>query len=175
MKYLFIFIASINKGEHPMSTKPVYLTSEGIKKLEDRLEYLTSTRRSEIADRIKAAIALGDLSENSEYIEAKNEQAFLEGEIVQIETTLRHAQIIKAEDIDGSQVIMGAVVELKDLDSKKKITYTLVGPNEADPFAGKISNESPIGIALMDKKTGDTVTITTPRGEKHLKILEVHS
>ena len=87
-----------------MSTKPVYLTSEGIKKLEDRLEYLTSTRRSEIADRIKAAIALGDLSENSEYIEAKNEQAFLEGEIVQIETTLRHAQIIKAEDIDGSQV-----------------------------------------------------------------------
>ena len=158
-----------------MSTKPVYLTVEGIKKLEDRLEYLTSVRRSEIAERIKAAIALGDLSENSEYIEAKNDQAFLEGEIVQIETTLRHAEVISAADIDGKLVIVGAVVELKDMDSKKKITYTIVGPNEADPFTGKISNESPIGIALTGKSVGDTVTITTPRGDKHLKILEVHS
>ncbi|MBN2879153.1 MAG: transcription elongation factor GreA [Clostridia bacterium] len=158
-----------------MSTKPVYLTKEGLKKLEDRLEYLTSTRRSEVAERIKAAIALGDLSENSEYIEAKNDQAFLEGEIVQIETTLRHAQLINSADIDGNHVIVGAVVELKDLDSKKKITYTIVSPNEADPFTGKVSNESPIGIALMEKAVGDTVTISTPKGEKHLKILEVHS
>jgi len=158
-----------------MSTKTVYLTKEGVKKLEDRLEYLTSIRRGEVAERIKAAIALGDLSENSEYIEAKNDQAFLEGEIVQIETTLRHAQLISATDIDGSMVIVGAVVELKDLDSKKKITYTIVGPNEADPFAGKISNESPIGIALTGKVVGDTVNISTPKGEKHLKILEVHS
>ena len=158
-----------------MPTKPIYLTTEGMKKLEDRLEYLTSTRRTEIADRIKAAIALGDLSENSEYIESKNDQAFLEGEIIQIEATLRHAQVIKAEDIDGKQVIVGAVVEAKDLDSKKKVTYSLVGPNEADPFSGKISNESPIGIALMNKNVGDTVVITTPRGEKRLKILEVHS
>lgn len=158
-----------------MSTKPVYLTNEGVKKLEDRLDYLTSTRRTEIAERIKAAIALGDLSENSEYIEAKNDQAFLEGEIVKIESTLRHAQIISADDIDGKEVIVGAVVELKDLDKKKKITYTIVGPNEADPFTGKISNESPIGIALMGKAVGETVAITTPRGEKHLKILEIHS
>jgi len=158
-----------------MSTKPVYLTKEGLKKLEDRLEYLTSTRRSEVAERIKAAIALGDLSENSEYIEAKNDQAFLEGEIVQIETTLRHAQLINSADIDGNHVMVGAVVELKDLDSKKKITYTIVSPNEADPFTGKVSNESPIGIALMEKAVGDTVTISTPKGEKHLKILEVHS
>lgn len=158
-----------------MSTKPVYLTTEGLKKLEDRLEYLTSTRRTEIADRIKAAIALGDLSENSEYIESKNDQAFLEGEIVQIESTLRHAQVISAADIDGKQVLVGAVVELKDLDNKKKITYSIVGPNEADPFSGKISNESPIGTALMNKAVGESVTITTPRGEKHLKILEVHS
>lgn len=158
-----------------MSTKTVYLTKEGAKKLEDRLEYLTSVRRGEVAERIKAAIALGDLSENSEYIEAKNDQAFLEGEIVQIETTLRHAEIISTADIDGNMVIVGAVVELKDLDSKKKITYTIVGPNEADPFSGKISNESPIGIALNGKAVGDTVTINTPRGEKHLKVLEVHS
>ncbi len=158
-----------------MSTKTVYLTKEGAKKLEDRLEYLTSIRRGEVAERIKAAIALGDLSENSEYIEAKNDQAFLEGEIVQIETTLRHAEIISTADIDGNMVIVGAVVELKDLDSKKKITYTIVGPNEADPFSGKISNESPIGIALNGKAVGDTVTINTPRGEKHLKVLEVHS
>jgi len=158
-----------------MSTKPIYLTTEGIKKLEDRLEYLTSERRSEIAERIKAAIALGDLSENSEYIEAKNDQAFLEGEIVKIEGTLRHAQVISAADIDGKSVIVGAVVELKDLDSKKRITYTIVGPNEADPFSGKISNESPIGTALTGKSVGDNVTITTPRGEKHLKILEVHA
>lgn len=158
-----------------MSTKPVYLTTDGIKKLEDRLEYLTSARRTEVADRIKAAIALGDLSENSEYIEAKNDQAFLEGEIIQIEATLRHAQVISAADIDGKQVMVGAVVELKDLDNKKKISYTIVGPNEADPFSGKISNESPIGIALINKAVGESVTITTPRGEKHLKILEVHS
>jgi len=158
-----------------MSTKPVYLTKEGLKKLEDRLELLTSTRRSEVAERIKAAIALGDLSENSEYIEAKNDQAFLEGEIVQIEATLRHAQLINSADIDGNHVIVGAVVELKDLDSKKKITYTIVSPNEADPFSGKVSNESPIGIALLEKTVGETVIITTPKGEKRLKILEVHS
>jgi len=172
---LFLFIlTSNNKGDYPMPTKPVYLTIDGLKKLEDRLEYLTSTRRTEIAERIKAAIALGDLSENSEYIESKNDQAFLEGEIIQIESTLRHAQVINADDIDGKQVIFGAVVELKDLDKKKKISYTIVGPNEADPFSGKISNESPIGIALMNKAVGDSVTITTPRGQRHLKILEVH-
>lgn len=158
-----------------MTTKPIYLTSEGIAKLEARLEYLTSEKRTEVAQRIKAAIALGDLSENSEYIESKNDQAFLEGEIVKIEGTLRHAQIISKEDIDGKQVIVGAVVELRDLDKKKKIDYTIVGANEADPFEGKISNESPIGIALAGKAVGDTVTITTPKGEKHLKILAIHS
>lgn len=158
-----------------MPTKPVYLTKEGLKKMEARLEHLTSERRTEVAERIKIARALGDLSENSEYIEAKNDQAFLEGEIVQVESTLRHAQIINVDDIDGKQVIVGAVVELKDLDKKKKITYTIVGPNEADPFAGKISNESPIGTALTGKSVGDTVSIATPRGEKRLKILEVHA
>lgn len=158
-----------------MPTKLVYLTKEGLEKMENRLELLTSTRRTEVAERIKIARALGDLSENSEYIEAKNDQAFLEGEIVQVESTLRHAQIINIDDIDGKQVIVGAVVELKDLDKKKKITYTIVGPDEADPFSGKISNESPIGTALTGKAVGETVTITTPRGEKHLKILEVHS
>lgn len=158
-----------------MTTKPIYLTSEGIAKLEARLEYLTSEKRTEVAQRIKAAIALGDLSENSEYIESKNDQAFLEGEIVKIEGTLRHAQIISKEDIDGKQVIVGAVVELRDLDKKKKIDYTIVGANEADPFEGKISNESPIGIALAGKAVGDTVTITTLKGEKHLKILAIHS
>lgn len=158
-----------------MSRKPIYLTPDGIKKLEDRLEYLASVRRTEIAERIKAAIALGDLSENSEYIESKNEQAFLQGEIVQIETTLRHAQVINSKDIDGKQVIIGAVVEVKDLQAKKQITYTIVSPNEADPFSGRISNESPIGSALTGKAVGDVVQITTPTGSKKMKILAIHS
>lgn len=158
-----------------MSGKVVYLTPDGIKKLEDRLEYLTSIKRTEIANRIKAAIALGDLSENSEYIESKNEQAFLEGEIVQIESTLRHAEIIHAEDIDGKRVIVGAVVEVEDVDSKKQLSYTIVGANEADPFSGKISNESPIGLALTGKNINDVVNISTPRGNKNLKILKIHA
>lgn len=174
MEYIILSINDKSKGGINMTSKPVYLTSDGIKKLEERLEYLTSDKRTEVAERIKAAIALGDLSENSEYIESKNDQAFLEGEIVQIERTLRHAQVISASDIDGKQVIVGAVVEVKDMDKKKKIEYTIVGANEADPFMGKISYESPIGLALTGKSVGDSVTISTPKGEKHLKILAIH-
>ena len=158
-----------------MASKPVYLTKSGLKKLEEKLKYLTSAKRQEVADRIKAAIALGDLSENSEYDDAKNEQAFLEGEILSIETTLRHAEIIDEASIDGNSVILGAVVKVKDMDKKRETEYTIVGSDEADPFNGSISNESPIGSALMGCKLGDVVAVETPRGSKKLKIVAIHS
>lgn len=158
-----------------MTAKPVYLTQTGIDKMKARLEYLTNEKRTEIANRIKTAIALGDLSENSEYIESKNDQAFLEGEIVTIEADLRHVQIIKEEDIDGKEVIIGAKVVVLDIDTNTNVEYNIVGQNESDPFSGKISNESPIGIALMGKNKGDIVMVTTPRGIKQFKVIDIHS
>lgn len=158
-----------------MAAKPVYLTQSGIEKMKARLEYLTSEKRTEIANRIKTAIALGDLSENSEYIESKNDQAFLEGEIVTIKADLRHVHIIKEEDIDGKEVIIGAKVVVFDIDANRNIEYNIVGQNESDPFSGKISNESPIGIALIGQKKEDIVKVTTPRGVKQFKIIDIHS
>ncbi len=157
-----------------MASKPVYLTKSGVQKLEEKLKYLTSERRKEVADRIKAAIALGDLSENSEYDDAKNDQAFLEGEIRSIESALRHAEIIDESNIDGSSVSLGAVVKVKDMDRKREMEYTIVGSDEADPFNGSISNESPIGSALIGRKLDEEVTIDTPRGNKKLKIVAIH-
>ena len=158
-----------------MASKPVYLTKSGYKKLEEKLKLLTGERRREVAERIKAAIALGDLSENSEYDDAKNEQAFLEGEILSIESALRHAEIIDEDKIDGNSVILGAVVKVEDVEKNREIEYTIVGSDEADPFNGSISNESTIGMALIGCKLGDVVAVETPRGSKKLKIVAIHS
>jgi transcription elongation factor GreA len=154
--------------------KPIYLTKEGFTKLEEKLEYLTTTKRKEVADRIGAAIALGDLSENSEYEDAKNEQAFMEGEIMTIKTTLRKAQIIDNSDIAGDIVVLGAVIHLKDMDTEREFKYTIVGSGEADPFSGKISNESPIGVALLGKHIGEVVTYNSPSGNKEVQITAIH-
>lgn len=158
-----------------MTTKTTFLTKDGKMKLEEKLSYLTSIRRQEVAERIKAAIALGDLSENSEYEDAKNEQAFLEGEIMSIESALRHAVIINEKDIDGKTVIIGAKVKVVDKSSKKEIEYLIVGSDEADPFSGKISNESPIGKALIGRNLNDVVEVDTPRGMKEFKIIAIHA
>ena len=154
-------------------SKKIYLTQEGTRKLEAKLEHLKNVRRKEIADRIKAAIALWDLSENSEYDDAKNEQAFLEGEIITIEKTLRNAELIDENDISGDTVVLGAVVQVQDVSSGKVTEYTIIGSDEADPFKGRISNESPVGQAVMGRKIGDTVEVSAPRGAKMLKIVGI--
>ena len=144
--------------------KDTFLTEEGLKKLEDRLEELRSVRRLEVAERIKQAIAFGDISENSEYEDAKNEQAFIEGEIITLERMIRTAKIIDSCELTNDQIVMGSKVQLKDLESGELLDYTVVGSAEADPFESKISNESPIGKAMLGHKVGEVIDVTTPGG-----------
>ncbi|MCK5129332.1 MAG: transcription elongation factor GreA [Clostridiales bacterium] len=154
--------------------KPIYLTKEGYEKLENKLEYLTNSKRIEVAERIGAAIALGDLSENSEYEDSKNEQAFMEGEILTITATLRRAEIIDNSSIAGDTVVLGAVIHIKDTTNNNEFEYTIVGSGEADPFDGKISNESPIGVALLGKHIGEIVKYHSPSGKKEVQITAIH-
>jgi len=144
------------------------ITDEGKKELEAELEELKS-RRGDIADKIAEARDFGDLSENAEYDSAREEQGLVESRIAEIEDILLNAELIKASK--GSKVGLGSKVELKT--GKKTVTYTVVGPVEADPLEGKISNESPIGVALMGKKVGDKVTITTPKGDINYEIVKI--
>lgn len=143
--------------------KEVLLTPGGLKKLEAELEHLKSYRRKEIADRIKQAISFGDISENSEYEEAKNEQAFVEGRILTLEKTLRNAQVIDS-DSDDEVVALGAWVRLKDLEETDEVEYEIVGSPEADPGNFRISNESPLGKAVLGQKAGSVVEINVPAG-----------
>lgn len=149
--------------------KMYQITEEGRKELEVELEELKS-RRGAIADKIAEARDYGDLSENAEYDAAREEQGLVESRIAEIEDILLNAEIIKGKK--GSQVGLGSKVELKT--GKKTVIYSVVGPVEADPLEGKISNESPIGVALMGKKIGETVSITTPRGEISYEIVAIH-
>ena len=151
--------------------KRVMLTEEGYNKLVERLNYLKSVRRIEIADRLKAAIALGDLSENSEYDDAKNEQAFLEGEIFDLEEKIRNSDIIKAGA--GDVVQMGSKVRLKDMEFDEEETYMIVGSTEADPDQAKISNESPVGMAVLGQKVGAVVEVHAPGGVIKYKIMKI--
>ena len=147
-----------------MADKKVMLTEDGYNKLVEKLNYLKSVRRIEVAERLKAAIALGDLSENSEYDDAKNEQAFLEGEIQDLEAKIRNSDIIKAGSGDVAQ--MGSKVSVVDLEFAEDgpETFMLVGSTEADPDEGKISNESPLGQALLGQKVGAVVDVHAPAG-----------
>ena len=155
-----------------MADKRVLLTEEGLKKLEDKLDYLKSVKRIEIAERLKAAIALGDLSENSEYEDAKNEQAFLEGSIIDLETKIRNSDIIQSNS--GSNVVqMGQTVVIKDLEFDEEMTYSIVGSAEADPTEFRISNESPVGAAIIGQKVGSTVEVHVPAGVLQYKIMEI--
>lgn len=156
-----------------MAEKNVFLTIEGLKKLEDELDTLKTVRRKEVAERIKQALAFGDISENSEYDEAKNEQAQLEERIVKLEAMLRNAKIIDDEDITTDAVSIGSKVLVNDLEYDEEIEYTIVGSAEADPYEGKISNESPVGSALIGGKTGDVVEVQVPDGLIKYKILKI--
>ncbi|AEB74852.1 transcription elongation factor GreA [Clostridium botulinum BKT015925] len=149
------------------------MTAEGVKKLEDELEYLKTTKRREITEKIKVALSYGDLSENSEYDEAKNEQAFVEGRIVQIENMLRNANVIDESEIPKDVVSVGAIVKVKDYDFDEEIDFHIVGSAEADPMENKISNESPVGSALIGKKVGDIVNVPVPDGISKFEILEI--
>ena len=154
-----------------MADKKVMLTEDGYNKLVEKLKYLKEVRRIEVADRLKAAIALGDLSENSEYDDAKNEQAFLEGEIQELENKIRNSDIIKAGSSDMVQ--MGSKVVVKDLEFDEEDTFMIVGSTEADPDEGKISNESPLGGALLGQKVGATVDGHAPAGIIKYQIMEI--
>lgn len=156
-----------------MSEKEVFLTPEGLKKLEEELEYLRSVKRREVAERIKEAISFGDLSENSEYEEAKNEQAFIEGRIITLEKMLRNARLIKQDEVDEGVVGVGATVRLRDLEYGDIVDYMIVGSAESDPANNKISNESPVGQALLGKTKGAIVDINVPAGVIQYEILDV--
>lgn len=156
-----------------MTDKEVLLTPQGLKKIEDELEVLKTVRRKEVAERIKQAIAFGDISENSEYDEAKNEQAQLEERIAKLETMLRKAKIIDEDEISVETVSIGATVRVMDLEFDEEVEYTIVGSAEADPYELKISNESPVGSALIGKKVGDVVNVQIPDGVTKYKILEI--
>ncbi len=155
-----------------MADKPVYLTLEGKKKLESELEYLTTVRRHEVAAAIKSAKEEGDLSENSAYDEAKLAQGFLEGRIQTIQSQLRNAVIIEESNGANGVVSIGSTVTVEE-EGFGEETYTIVGSAEADPLEGKISNESPIGVALLGAKKGQSVTAKTPGGTAVFKILKI--
>jgi transcription elongation factor GreA len=150
--------------------RPVLLTQDGLKKLQVELEELKTTKRAEIAERIKYAMDFGDISENAEYEDAKNEQGMLEGRILTLENMIRNAVIIEGASADGL-VQIGSTVEVKDEFGKQ--TYTVVGPAEADVASGRISHESPVGKALMGQKVGDKVMVMSPGGEREVKIVKI--
>ena len=148
-------------------------TKQGYQDLVDELKYLKLTRREEIKEQIAVARGFGDLSENAEYDEARNEQAKVEARIQELEALIENAEIIDETTMDVRSISLGSVVKLYDEDFEEEITYSIVGSNQADPLEQKISDQSPIGRALMGKKAGDRVTVTAPAGELHFTVLEV--
>ena len=154
--------------------KDVILTPEGLEKLKAELEDLTTNKRREVAERIKDAREYGDISENSEYDDAKNEQAMLEARILTLEEKLRSATVVDAKDITTDVVGVGTSVKVKDGSSGKSVTYTIVGSTEANPAERKLSNESPVGRALIGQKKGDKVSVQLPNGsERELTIQKI--
>ena len=156
-----------------MSSKEVIMTVEGLKKIEDELEYLKTVRRKEVAEKIKAALAFGDISENSEYDEAKNDQADLEKRIMKLEGLLSNAKLIDESEIKTDEVSIGSIVHVKDLEFDEIMEYTIVGATEADPYENKISNESPVGRALIGKKVGDVIEVQVPDGFAKFEIEKI--
>ena len=151
----------------------ILLTQEGYNKLEEEVEFLKTVRWKEVAERIKVAISFGDLSENAEYDEAKNEQAQVEERIMKLENMIRKAVIIDESQIDLNVVTIGSIVKVNDVEFDEEVEYTIVGSAEADPYDGKISNESPVGRALLGKTVGDEVDVQVPDGIAKFKIIEI--
>lgn len=156
-----------------MVDKEVLVTAEGLQKLRDELEYLVTEKRKEVVERIKIAREFGDLSENSEYDSAKEEQAFVEARIQQLEQNIRNAKIIEVAKDSGDTVSIGKTVVFQEIPKGEPEEFTIVGSTESDPLNGKISNDSPLGQGLMGKKIGEEATIQTPGGEMKVKIIDV--
>jgi len=156
-----------------MNDKQIILTQDGLKKLEEELENLKSVKRREVAERIKVAIGYGDISENSEYEDAKNEQAFIEGRIITLEKMLRNARIINNDEIDIDTVSIGSIVTVEDLEFGDTMEYAIVGTAESDPLKNRISNESPVGKAILGKKKDTVVEVNVPAGIIQYKIIDI--
>lgn len=160
-------------------SKKYMMTYSGVKKLEEELEFLKTVKRKDITEKIKVALSFGDLSENSEYDEAKNEQAFVEGKIIQLENMLKNAVVVDESEVQSDVVNIGTKVKIKDLDFDPDVDFeeimklTIVGSAEANPIENRISNESPIGKGIIGKKVGDVVTIPVPDGTKMYEIQEI--
>ena len=155
------------------AARETVMTPKGLEELKVKIEHLRTDRRREVAERIKEAREFGDISENSEYDDAKNEQAMLEHKIAQLEDRLSNARVIQTRDVDLSVVSIGAKVRLRDVDANQTVEYTIVGSAEANPSELKLSNESPVGKAIIGRKKGETVEVTAPRGALKFKILEI--
>jgi transcription elongation factor GreA len=153
--------------------KEVILTPEGYKKLQTEIEYLSNDKRREVAERIRIAREFGDITENAEYDDAKNEQALLEHRIATLEERLRDAKVINKKDVAKDVVSVGSKVKLRDVDAKQTVEYHIVGSAEANPAQNKLSNESPVGKAIIGHKKGETVEVAAPRGSMKYKILEI--
>lgn len=157
-----------------LAIEKVYpMTKEGKLKLEQELENLKTVKRKDVVERIKIARSFGDLSENSEYDSAKEEQAFVEGRITTLENMIRNAKIIEESELDSDTVSLGKTVTFVELPDGDEETYSIVGSAEADPFEGKISNDSPIAKSLIGKRVGDEVTVHTPGGEMNVRIVTI--
>jgi len=156
-----------------LTNKEVILTAEGFERLSEEIEYLATIKRDEISERIKEAREFGDISENSEYNEAKNEQAKLEMRIGTLEQKLRNARVLSGAEIKTDAVGIGCKVHLKDIKTDDSFHYIVVGSAEADPANKKLSNEAPVGKAIMGHKAGDTVRVATPRGSAKYKIVSI--
>ena len=161
------------KGLTLKMAKQIVVTPEGLKKLEDELEYLKTQARTDIAEKIKIARGFGDLSENSEYDEAKNEQAKIEARITDLEVMLKNVKVISDSEITNDKVMLGVSVTVRDLQKDAEVTFKIVGTAEADAKKGMISDESPIGMALVGHSVGETVVAEAPRGELKFEILDI--
>ena len=149
------------------------MTEDGLKQLEEELEYLKTKKRKEVSEKIKVALGFGDLSENSEYDEAKNEQAQVEARIVSVENMLKNAIVIDESERDTSKVELGATVTIHDIEFDEDTTYKIVGSTEADPDEGRLSDESPLGKSLMGKAEGEMIDVDAPAGVIQYKILKI--
>lgn len=156
-----------------MAVKKVRMSAEGYKNLEKELEYLVTVRRAEVAQKLKEARSFGDLSENAEYDEAKNEQAILESKIQEMETTIANAIVVDESELSNDEVGVGSVVTLRDLELEEDMTLQIVGSTEADPENNKISEDAPIGIAALKKKVGDIIEVEAPVGTIKMEILAI--
>ncbi len=161
------------KGRPFLPEKEVVLTAEGLARLEKELQHLKTVRRREVAERIKRALEFGDISENSEYDDAKNEQAFVEGRIITLEKMLRNSRVVDEESIDASIITIGSKVTVKNLNTGDTMSFMIVGSAESDPSENRISDESPVGRALIGKKVGDVVEIDVPAGKLNYEVMEV--